>query len=437
MAHVERASFLSEVARLIGSGFDETVAAAATHPDPWVRQSLLRHLLAMDDRADRQQINELLLWLIHDPDDFIAFQAIDAVGNRRVREALHHLLLIVGSASERFTVRAGKPVGIGHSLVLDAIERIVGTRSSVELGALEREIFPEGRQEFDVPRADHPAPKSGSVLREAPNGTIFIPSGDVTVGAPEAALPDRVFDWSDVSTADTFVVGPFFIDEFCVTACEYDDFANSRSATSHEFCHEQEPPDKSHARNTLYDDRFRTDDPVTGVDWFDAFAYSRSRGRRLPTEWEWQRAAQGDDARAYPWGDEFDVASAQCYERLTGAHLPSVEEWREGLLQLAQIARPPMVAANVRLNVSPFGVVNMAANCWEWTGTSFYSRGPMDPVVGRRDAVELIYDWRSYASIRGGTWSSHRELVSVAFRGKDLLTDRHNEIGFRTAADAS
>jgi formylglycine-generating enzyme required for sulfatase activity len=76
----------------------------------------------------------------------------------------------------------------------------------------------------------------------------------------------------------------------------------------------------------------------------------------------------------------------------------------------------------------------MAGNCWEWTATNFYARHPLEPDVGDRDSIDVVYDWRSYPVIRGGSWSSLPELTSAAFRGRDLLTDRHFENGFRCAA---
>lgn len=102
------------------------------------------------------------------------------------------------------------------------------------------------------------------------------------------------------------------------------------------------------------------DDPRTHVTWFEAVAYTRwlsahtGLSLRLPTEAEWQRAAQGDDERVYPWGNEWD--EMRCANS-TGAKrigTTSVHE-HEGR------------------GDSPFGVVDMVGNVWEWCLTGWQS----------------------------------------------------------------
>lgn len=416
----------------------ELIAAAAMHPSPWVRSVILDHLLEASDEIDQRSLDELLTWLVHDPEDFVAFRAIEAIGLRGTTSAMRDLLMIVGKASERFVLRAGKPVGIGHAVVLKTIERIVGTRSKETLEALENELFPAGRQQDvvglegqDILDRQHPS-------RSELSSMVLVPTGPVRVGMPtDIDTAELLFDWSDVATPSTQEVGAFWIDNHPVTAEEYDAFASSRAAREHQACHPEEPPAKLHHRNTFHDARFLPDQPVTGVDWFDAYAYAHSKQKRLPTEFEWQRAAQGPDGRGYPWGGAFEIDAAQGIDRLLRESPKSIEHWRSQLIELRGLRVSPMMPATGALNVSPFGLVGTSGNCWEWTGSSFYSRRGLRPSVGTRDAIEIVYDWRSYATIKGGTWSSHRELLSPAFRGKDLLTDRHNEIGFRCAADVS
>jgi len=88
--------------------------------------------------------------------------------------------------------------------------------------------------------------------------------------------------------------------------------------------------------------------PVTWVSIEDARAYAHWAGKRLPHEWEWQYAAQGDDARAYPWGDA----------------------WRDDAVPPVWRGRSPKAPAEVDAHpagASPFGVMDLVGNVWQWT----------------------------------------------------------------------
>ena len=83
---------------------------------------------------------------------------------------------------------------------------------------------------------------------------------------------------------------------------------------------------------------------------------------------------------------------------------------------------------------SEFDVVDMLGNVWEYTKTNFFSRQEMHPVFRyskRKAHGNLIENFEAFPVIRGCAWSSIPEMTSGVYRGKDLMTDRHNEIGFR------
>ncbi len=132
-----------------GHELAELCGVAALHPDPWVRREVL---LALPQwRAiGGDEIAEAVAWAIHDTDDFVAFAAITLTGELRLRALLPQLLMIVGRASERLRRQAGKPVGMGHALVLRAITDVAGTSDPDELAKIERTLF----------AGDHPFPSN-------------------------------------------------------------------------------------------------------------------------------------------------------------------------------------------------------------------------------------------------------------------------------------
>lgn len=414
---------------------EELASAGAMHPDPWVRHALVEALAEV--HPEDTNVRAMLAWVTHDTDDFVAFSAIRAVKRHRITTAVNDLLIIVGRPSERLSGSAGKPVGIGHALVLDAITDVLDTSDYALLREIEDRLYVDPNPP-DVTEFDHvPTAHVCDPTRHDHSEMVFVPGGSVMIGTPRFAdSAPRVFDWSDVSPGVTIEVAPFWIDRCQVTAEDYDRFAVSADARTHRWCHAAEPPDKLHVRNTLLDERFGPHHPATGVDWFDAFAYAQSRGKRLPRETEWQRAGQGDDDRPYPWGPNFEPARAQWIGNVVCSPT-SIDDWRRILLSLDHDAAAPLTVPVDELeeSASPFGVVGLSGNAWEWTASSFYWRDELAPEVGSRDAVEVLSDLRSYPVIRGGSWSSVPELMSVAFRGRDLLTDRHFENGFRCSCD--
>jgi len=91
--------------------------------------------------------------------------------------------------------------------------------------------------------------------------------------------------------------------------------------------------------------------PISGVSHDDAVAYCRFRDKRLPSEAEWERAARGDDARVYPWGnDPPDPARHGCFGRALGA--PSAVTCDVGSFPEGK---------------GPYGHLDLGGNVWEWT----------------------------------------------------------------------
>ena len=136
--------------------------------------------------------------------------------------------------------------------------------------------------------------------------------------------------------------------------------------------------------------------PIDGLAWWQAHAFcewaTEQTGHdiRLPTEDEWERAARGDEAREYPWGDAFDPRRANLIELGLGHALP---------------------VGSLPLGASPFALLDMAGNVDEWTSTEYY------PYPGAPDDVPLVEAQAFDRHItRGGGFVHFRDLARCARR---------------------
>jgi iron(II)-dependent oxidoreductase len=158
------------------------------------------------------------------------------------------------------------------------------------------------------------------------------------------------------------------------------------------------------------------DEPVVHLSWFEADAFARSIGARLPTETEWEKAATWDQesgtARPYPWGDE-----AADESRANLDH---------GLLGPAPAGAYPDGAA-------PCGALGMLGDVWEWTASDF---GGYDGFVAHpyREYSEVFFG-SGYKALRGGSWATRARVAKPTFRNWDLPQRRQIFSGVRLAWD--
>jgi len=160
-------------------------------------------------------------------------------------------------------------------------------------------------------------------------------------------------------------------------------------------------------------------EPVQHVCWFEADAYARWAGRRLPTEAEWERAARWDPLhpdrpRRLPWGDD-----------------PPGPE-RAALAYPGAPFRPAPVGTR-GAGASATGVSDLIGNVWEWTATEFTGY-PGFRAFPYREYSEVFFG-RGYRVLRGGSWATHPHAISATFRNWDLPQRRQIFAGFRTVED--
>lgn len=288
-----------------------------------------------------------------------------------------------------------------------------------------------GRSTDSEPRILMPASRLLPSADAPPADMVYIPSGACEIGS--RGYP---FAYDNEQPPHIVELNSFRIDRYPVTCGAYAEFIAAGGYATRSLWDDAgwAWKEKNEVRAPLYWSRkdddapwrvremfaetaLRLDHPVTGVSWYEAMAYARFVGRRLPTEAEWEKAASWDAAaqtkRRFSWGDDLAREGVANY---------NFAHWG---------TTPVTLHAQ---GASAYGCVDMSGNAWEWTATVFDGY-PGFAAYPYPEYSELWFDG-DHRVLKGGSWATRLPLLRTSFRNFWRPGFRIAFAGFRCAADA-
>ncbi|HKN58314.1 MAG TPA: SUMF1/EgtB/PvdO family nonheme iron enzyme, partial [Gemmatimonadaceae bacterium] len=273
------------------------------------------------------------------------------------------------------------------------------------------------------------APRAGSFKKNPTPRNVMIPfaGGKVTIGTD-----DRTAAYDNERPLHKVELRPFLIDAYPVTNGRYLEFMSDDGYKRAEFWSEA---GRSWLADTAADSpRYWTRDgaiwsartmeltrpvdperPVCHVCYYEAEAFARWDGKRLPTEPEWEAAASWDaasgQARIYPWG-----------------HTVNPE-----LANIDQLSFDTAPVGTYKQNVSPTGCYGMIGDVWEWTSSDFHGYPGFQSFPYKEYSEEFFGS--EYKVLRGGSWATRLGAIRNTFRNWDYPIRRQIFSGFRCARD--
>ena len=278
-------------------------------------------------------------------------------------------------------------------------------------------------------RPDAAPPAAFDRATGAAGEMVSVPAGTFLLGAPWDS-----FAYDNERPAHEVTVPAFRIARTPVTNGEYARFVEEGGYDRREFWTEEAWAwrEKEGWQCPLYwrregsvwlerrmfeEGELRAEHPLTGVSWFEAEAYAKFAGKRLPTEAEWEKAASWDDSsaakRRYAWGDEEPDDTRANFGRRHWGTTP--------------------VGSHLR-GASPAGCLDMTGNVWEWTATPFEGFPGFEPFPYPEYSAEWFDG--DHRVLKGGSWATSPSVLRTSFRNFFRRPFRIAFAGLRLAEDA-
>ena len=244
---------------------------------------------------------------------------------------------------------------------------------------------------------------------EEKDNMVLVPSGFFKMGSSKSL--------DDEAPEHRVYLDGFWIDKFEVSAKQFAEFLNVVGNVKGYYLDNK-------FGTLFFDGRFHPRQglenyPINNITWIAADAYCRWKGKRLPTEAEWEKAARGESAQIYPWGNTAPSDTRARY----------FQTWSK------EIKHKVMVPVDaLEEGKSPYGLYNMAGNVKEWVD-DWYDReyyreqseyaNPRGPIGGE------------FKGVRGGSWRDLKGFIYSSFRNNGNPKSRMDDYGFRCAKNAA
>ena len=313
--------------------------------------------------------------------------------------------------------------GTGDGVVLELILRHEQQHNETMLQTLQLAHL-DG---YELSDGNWPAPHEPASPRETGLELIEIPSGECTLGAPGSG-----FAYDNERPRHHTDVRGYLIGRTPITNASYLTFVEGGGYERREWWSDEGwawkedyditrpggwTPDLEREWRLHGSEPLAPDRPVVHISWFEADAFARAHGLRLPTEAEWEKAATWDQelgrARLQPWGDQ---------PATPGVHA-----------NLDQLGGGPVAAEACPAGASPYGLLGLIGDVWEWTASDF---GPYPGfrAYPYREYSEVFFG-SGYKVLRGGSWATRTRVSTPTFRNWDYPQRRQIFAGLRVARD--